>query len=141
MCHRQVQIFFSACRHPSQRGSRTSSYQMSRKWGVYYVVGLVLKSYLRVSQYIVLRLQCANNCPKVRHISLSKNILRALEANRDIPPLHEYPRAHQVRSQSRPPRQDLTRNQVTYRYYLGMLSFLNEDYTKVRCAIYDHDAC
>jgi len=76
---------------------RTSSYQMSRKWGVYYVVGLVLKSYLRV-----------------RRISLSKNILRALEANRDIPPLHEYPRAHQV----------------TYRYYLGMLSFLNEDYTK-----------
>ncbi|KAH9999975.1 hypothetical protein BJV77DRAFT_975612 [Russula vinacea] len=76
---------------------RTSSYQMSRKWGVYYVVGLVLKSYFRV-----------------RRISLSKNILRALEANRDIPLLHEYPRAHQV----------------TYRYYLGMLSFLNEDYTK-----------
>ncbi|KAH9965830.1 PCI domain-containing protein [Russula dissimulans] len=76
---------------------RTSSYQMSRKWGVYYVVGLVLKSYFRV-----------------RRISLSKNILRALEANRDIPSLHEYPRAHQV----------------TYRYYLGMLSFLNEDYTK-----------
>ncbi|KAI0271969.1 hypothetical protein BGY98DRAFT_1004457 [Russula aff. rugulosa BPL654] len=76
---------------------RTSSYQMSRKWGVYYVVGLVLKSYFRV-----------------RRISLSKNILRALEANRDIPPLHEYPRAHQV----------------TYRYYLGMLGFLNEDYTK-----------
>ncbi|KAF8505867.1 hypothetical protein F5888DRAFT_1604664 [Russula emetica] len=76
---------------------RTSSYQMSRKWGVYYVVGLVLKSYFRV-----------------RRISLSKNILRALEANRDVPPLHEYPRAHQV----------------TYRYYLGMLGFLNEDYTK-----------
>ncbi|KAI0307068.1 hypothetical protein B0F90DRAFT_1807764 [Multifurca ochricompacta] len=76
---------------------RTSSYQMSRKWGVYYVVGLVLKSYFRI-----------------RRISLSKNILRALEANRDIPPLHEYPRAHQV----------------TYRYYLGMLSFLNEDYAK-----------
>ncbi|KAI9467114.1 hypothetical protein BJY52DRAFT_1111063 [Lactarius psammicola] len=76
---------------------RTSSYQMSRKWGVYYVVGLVLKSYFRI-----------------RRISLSKNVLRALEANQDIPPLPEYPRAHQV----------------TYRYYLGMLSFLNEDYTK-----------
>ena len=33
---------------------------------------------------------------KVRRISLSKNILRALEANQDIPPLQEYPRAHQV---------------------------------------------
>ncbi|KAH9060931.1 hypothetical protein EDB87DRAFT_1683052 [Lactarius vividus] len=76
---------------------RTSTYQMSRKWGVYYVVGLVLKSYFRV-----------------RRISLSKNVLRALEANQDIPPLSEYPRAHQV----------------TYRYYLGMLSFLNEDYAK-----------
>ncbi|KAN0126748.1 hypothetical protein V8E52_000388 [Russula decolorans] len=76
---------------------RSSSYQMSRKWGVYYVVGLVLKSYFRV-----------------RRISLSKSILRALEANRDIPGLHEYPRAHQV----------------TYRYYLGMLGFLNEDYAK-----------
>ncbi|KAI0053718.1 hypothetical protein FA95DRAFT_1552221 [Auriscalpium vulgare] len=76
---------------------RTSPYQLSRKWGVYYVVGLVLKSYFRV-----------------RRISLSKNILRALEANRDIPPLQEYPKAHQV----------------TYRYYLGMLSFLNEDYAK-----------
>ncbi|KAH9002215.1 hypothetical protein EDB86DRAFT_3124088 [Lactarius hatsudake] len=76
---------------------RTSTYQMSRKWGVYYVVGLVLKSYFRV-----------------RRISLSKNVLRALEANQDIPPLQEYPRAHQV----------------TYRYYLGMLSFLNEDYAK-----------
>lgn len=76
---------------------RTSSYEMSRKWGIYYVVGLVLKSYFRV-----------------RRISLSKNVLRALEVNQDIPLLQEYPRAHQV----------------TYRYYLGMLSFLNEDYAK-----------
>ncbi|KAI0068538.1 hypothetical protein BV25DRAFT_1866536 [Artomyces pyxidatus] len=76
---------------------RTSTYDLSRKWGVYYVVGLILKSYFRV-----------------RRISLSKNILRALEANKDIPPLSSYPKAHQV----------------TYRYYLGMLSFLNEDYAK-----------
>jgi hypothetical protein len=72
---------------------------MSRKWGVYYVVVLVLKSYFRVSQHITtcLRHVMADNPPKIRRISLSKNILRALEANRDIPPLHEYPRAHQVR--------------------------------------------
>lgn len=76
---------------------RSSPYAESRKWGVYYVVGLVLKSYFRV-----------------KRISLSKNILRALEANQDVPPLSHYPRSHQV----------------TFRYYIGMLSFLNEDYEK-----------
>jgi len=76
---------------------RTSPPDQSRKWGVYYVVGLVLKSYFRV-----------------KRISLSKNILRALDANADLPPLSAYPRSHQV----------------TYRYYLGMLSFLNEEYSK-----------
>ncbi|KAG8219046.1 hypothetical protein J3R82DRAFT_4802 [Butyriboletus roseoflavus] len=76
---------------------RTSPADQSRKWGIYYVVGLVMKCYFRV-----------------KRISLSKNIMRALDANPDIPPLTAYPRSHQV----------------TYRYYLGMLSFLNEDYAK-----------
>ncbi|KAF9567432.1 hypothetical protein CPC08DRAFT_733210 [Agrocybe pediades] len=76
---------------------RTSPPDQSRKWGVYYIVGLVLKSYFRV-----------------KRISLSKNILRALEANTDIPPLSSFPRSHQV----------------TFRYYIGMLSFLNEDFAK-----------
>ncbi|KAL6309779.1 hypothetical protein BKA93DRAFT_850285 [Sparassis latifolia] len=76
---------------------RQSPYAESRKWGVYYVVGLILKCYFRV-----------------KRISLSKNILRAIDANPDIPPLSAYPRSHQV----------------TYRYYIGMLSFLNEDYAK-----------
>ncbi|KAM5534817.1 hypothetical protein V8D89_011533 [Ganoderma adspersum] len=76
---------------------RQSPIQESRKWGVYYVVGLILKCYFRV-----------------KRISLSKNILRAIEANPDIPPLSQYPRAHQV----------------TYRYYIGMLSFLSEDFAK-----------
>ena len=81
---------------------------MSRKWGVYYVVGLVLKSYFRVSHCVVtLSLQSMDILPKVRRISLSKNILRALEANRDIPALYEYPRAHQVRGHFFP-RQSLT---------------------------------
>ncbi|ESK89361.1 cop9 signalosome complex subunit 12 [Moniliophthora roreri MCA 2997] len=74
---------------------RTSPPEQSRKWGVYYVVGLVLKCYFRI-----------------RRISLSKNILRALDANRDIPDLSVYPKSHQV----------------TFRYYLGMLRFLNEEY-------------
>ncbi|KAG6832351.1 hypothetical protein H0H87_001815 [Tephrocybe sp. NHM501043] len=69
---------------------RTSPPDQSRKWGIYYVVGLV------------------------KRISLSKNVLRALDANTDIPALHLFPRSHQV----------------TYRYYLGMIGFLNEEYAK-----------
>ncbi|KAJ4472841.1 hypothetical protein C8J55DRAFT_519790 [Lentinula edodes] len=76
---------------------RQSPPEQSRKWGVYYVVALVLKCYFRL-----------------KRISLSKNILRALEANRDIPALSQYPRSHQV----------------TFRYYLGMLHFLNEEHAK-----------
>ncbi|KAI0353130.1 hypothetical protein OH77DRAFT_1407644 [Trametes cingulata] len=76
---------------------RQSPIAESRKWGVYYVVGLILKCYFRV-----------------RRISLAKNILRAIDANPDIPPLSAYPRSHQV----------------TYRYYIGMLGFLNEDFAK-----------
>ncbi|PCH40986.1 hypothetical protein WOLCODRAFT_70573 [Wolfiporia cocos MD-104 SS10] len=76
---------------------RCSPFAESRKWGVYYVVGLILKCYFRV-----------------KRISLAKNILRAIDANPDIPPLSAYPRSHQV----------------TYRYYIGMLSFLNEDFAR-----------
>ena len=75
-----------------------------------------------------------NNLSKIRRIALSKNVLRALEANQDIPALKEYPRAHQVAADLFIAlQQSLTSQQVTYRYYLGMLSFLNEDYTKVTC--------
>ncbi|THH11476.1 hypothetical protein EW145_g621 [Phellinidium pouzarii] len=76
---------------------RSSPAAESRKWGVYYAVGLVIKCYFRV-----------------KRIALSRNILRALEANKDIPPLSSYPRAHQV----------------TYRYYIGVIAFLNEDFEK-----------
>ncbi|KAF9057815.1 hypothetical protein BJ165DRAFT_1398019 [Panaeolus papilionaceus] len=76
---------------------RTSPPDQSRKWGVYYVVGLILKCYFRI-----------------KRISLSKNILRALDANTDIPRLQLYPRSHQV----------------MYRYYIGMISFLNEEFAK-----------
>jgi len=76
---------------------RTSPVSESRKWGIYYIVGLIMKCYFRV-----------------KRISLSRSILRALEANSDTPPLSAYPRAHQV----------------THRYYIGAISFLNEDFEK-----------
>jgi hypothetical protein len=58
---------------------RNSPPDESRKWGVYYVVGLAMKCYF-----------------KVRRISLTKNIIKVLDNNADIPSLELYPRSHQV---------------------------------------------
>ncbi|EMC99110.1 hypothetical protein BAUCODRAFT_31413 [Baudoinia panamericana UAMH 10762] len=50
---------------------------------------------------------------KLNSISLSKNILRSLKASSaDMPPLSAFPRAHQV----------------TFKYYSGVIAFLEEDY-------------
>ncbi|ELU38161.1 COP9 signalosome complex subunit 12 [Rhizoctonia solani AG-1 IA] len=48
----------------------------------------------------------------VNRIALSRNIMRAIHANADIPPLEQYPRA----------------DQVTYKYYVGLINFLNENH-------------
>lgn len=74
---------------------RTSAPSESRKWGIYYVVGIVMKCYFRVNR-----------------IALSRNIMRAIHANADIPPLAQYSRA----------------DQVTYKYYVGLINFLNENH-------------
>ncbi|MCJ1309758.1 PCI domain-containing protein 2 [Agyrium rufum] len=50
---------------------------------------------------------------KLNSIGLSKNILRALQASRtDMPPLGAFPKSHIV----------------TFKYYLGVIYFLEEDY-------------
>ncbi|KAJ7646844.1 hypothetical protein FB45DRAFT_1099023 [Roridomyces roridus] len=107
---RTVAKAFSSC-----MTDRLSPPDESRKWGVYYVVGLAMKCYF-----------------KVKRISLTKNIIKVLDNSSDIPALEFYPRSHQV----------------TYRYYLGMLSFLNEEYEKAEqeltlafyhCHIQAHD--
>lgn len=74
---------------------------------------------------------------QIRKISLSRPILRALEANKDLPPLGDYPKPHQVRF--RLPANYIQRlqhldplAQVTYTYYLGMIAFLEERYDEVR---------
>ena len=54
-------------------------------------------------------------CDNRSAISLSKNVVRSIEAQSDLPPFELYPKAHRV----------------TYRYYTGVLAFLQEDYTKV----------
>jgi len=53
---------------------------------------------------------------KLNSISLSKNILKALHAfTGDMPPLEAFPKAHQV----------------TFKYYSGVIYFLDENYEEV----------
>lgn len=71
----------------------------SRKWGIYNIINLLFKTYF-----------------KLNSISLSKNILKAIQAYRgDMPPLESFPKAHQV----------------TFKYYVGVIYFLEENYVEV----------
>ncbi|KZF22058.1 COP9 signalosome complex subunit 12 [Xylona heveae TC161] len=75
----------------------------SRKWGLYYVINLLFKTYF-----------------KLNSVPLSKNILRALQANRtDMPVLESFPASHIV----------------TFKYYVGVISFLEEDYVQAEEAL------
>lgn len=51
---------------------------------------------------------------QLKNISLSKNIVRSIEAQADLPRFEAFPAAHRV----------------TYDYYVGVLRFLQEDYAK-----------
>jgi len=76
-----------------------ASLEESRKWGIYYIINLLFKTYF-----------------KLNSISLSKNILRALQATRgDMPELEAFPKSHQV----------------TFKYYVGVIHFLEESYVEV----------
>ena len=84
----------------SEIWTSASSPSESRRWGVYYVTGLIMKLYFRVSApwfIFIFTLTHRASLHQVKRISLSKNILRAIDANPDIPPLSQYPRSHQVR--------------------------------------------
>ncbi|KAL7271234.1 COP9 signalosome (CSN) subunit [Rhizina undulata] len=77
----------------------------SRKWGTYYIVNLLFKTYF-----------------KLNAITLSKNILRALQAtNADMPALESFPKSHIV----------------TFKYYVGVICFLEEDYPKAESYLSD----
>jgi len=57
---------------------------------------------------------------KLNSISLSKNILNAIRAYKgDMPALDAFPKAHQV----------------TFKYYVGVILFLEENYVEVRCSL------
>ena len=54
---------------------------------------------------------------QLNSISLSKNIIRALDASKvDMPPLEAFPKSHIV----------------TFKYYVGVILFLEEKYAQVR---------
>lgn len=79
--------------------SNRAPLEESRKWGVYYAVNLLFKTYFKL-----------NSEP------LSKNILKAISAGRaDIPPITMFPKSQQV----------------TFKYYEGVLAFLEENYVEV----------
>ncbi|KAL4785344.1 hypothetical protein BJX76DRAFT_184345 [Aspergillus varians] len=70
----------------------------SRKWGVYYMTNLLFKTYF-----------------KINAVGLSKNLLRALNAqSQDLPDMELYPRSHIV----------------TFKYFVGVIFFLDEKYAE-----------
>ncbi|KAI1815559.1 PCI domain-containing protein [Poronia punctata] len=90
-CARQVNKIFQVC------VSDRAPLEESRKWGVYYAVNLLFKTYFKLNSE-----------------SLSKNILRAISVATDIPPIDKFPKSQQV----------------TFKYYEGVLAFLEENYVE-----------
>ncbi|KAL5604428.1 hypothetical protein BROUX41_002400 [Berkeleyomyces rouxiae] len=89
-CEQQLKRIFTLCL------SDRAPIEESRKWGLYYIVNLLFKTYF-----------------KLNSASLSRTILKALSAYQgDMPPLSSFPAAQRV----------------TFKYYEGVLSFLEENY-------------
>ncbi|KAI1170801.1 PCI domain-containing protein [Nemania sp. FL0916] len=89
-CARRLNRIFQLC------ASDRAPLEESRKWGVYYSVNLLFKTYFKLNSE-----------------SLSKNVLKVISAGRsDIPPIDKFPKSQQV----------------TFKYYEGVLSFLEENY-------------
>ncbi|KAF9212257.1 COP9 signalosome (CSN) subunit [Podila verticillata] len=64
--------------YTSQSQAVASPIDVSRKWGTYFIIGILFKTYFKLKSH-----------------SLCKNVLRAVTAA-DLPPLHRYPISHQV---------------------------------------------
>ncbi|KYK55896.1 PCI domain-containing protein [Drechmeria coniospora] len=79
----------------------------SRKWGIYFIINLLFKTYF-----------------KLNAASLSKTILKTLAAYNekgDMPPLDCFPKAQRV----------------TFKYYEGVLCFLEENYVQAEKHLMD----
>ncbi len=82
----------------------------SRKWGIYYIINLLFKTYF-----------------KLNSASLSRTILKTLAVYNqkgDMPPLESFPKSQRV----------------TFKYYEGVLFFLEENYTEVSRSTLTHGA-
>ncbi|KAI1251680.1 COP9 signalosome complex subunit 8 [Eutypa lata] len=91
-CARQLNRIFTLCL------SDRAPLEESRKWGIYYAINLLFKTYF-----------------KLNAAGLSKNVLKALSALRgDMPALDKFPASQQV----------------TFKYYEGVLAFLEENYVE-----------
>lgn len=78
--------------------SDRSDVSESRKWGIYSTTNLLFKTYF-----------------KLNSISLTRNVLRALEATGgDLPELDCFPKSQRC----------------TFKYYRGVIDFLQENYTE-----------
>ncbi|CAH1762406.1 6039_t:CDS:2 [Entrophospora sp. SA101] len=52
---------------------------ISRKWGTYYIAGLLFKTYFKLKQQ-----------------NLCKNVMKSIKASADLPPFSEFPKPHKV---------------------------------------------
>lgn len=96
-CARQLNALFGLCL------TDRAPLEESRKWGIYYIINLLFKTYFRLNQ-----------------AGLSRNVLKNLRANeRDMPQLNQFPKSQQV----------------TFKYYEGVLFFLEENYVEVRLSL------
>ena len=86
----------------------------SRKWGLYYTANLLFKTYFKVTKTSQI-IEYLSDHFQLNSITLSKNILRAIEVSKaDMPPPEAFPRSHIV----------------TFNYYVGVIMFLEENYEK-----------
>jgi COP9 signalosome complex subunit 12 len=94
-CEQHLKRMFTLCL------SDRAELDESRKWGIYYIINLLFKTYF-----------------KLNSASLSRTILKTLAVYKDkgdMPALEAFPKAQRV----------------TFKYYEGVLFFLEENYLEV----------
>ncbi|KAI1041582.1 hypothetical protein LB505_001695 [Fusarium chuoi] len=94
-CEGHLKRIFSLCLNDR------APLEESRKWGIYFVINLLFKTYF-----------------KLNSASLSRTILKTLAVYNDkgdMPPLEMFPKSQRV----------------TFKFYEGVLLFLEENYNKV----------
>ena len=77
----------------------TNAPEASRKWGTYHAVGVLIKSYFKVCVDAVCAqefVHLLSHHRQANRIALTKNVLRAISAQPDLPLLSEFPLADQV---------------------------------------------